>query len=1194
MRIPSFKHCLLASVIAGLAACGGDNNKGQNNGDNLVTVTQQELFSPVVAAILPVVENESAGEVSITATVSVKSGGDPIQSYLWTQTSGPDVTLLGADTPTLRFESPRVTEATELVFSFVANNGEDSDPVDVTVTINNVATAPTANAGADFAVNEGTPDVALAGSASVEFGDQLPVDSYSWTQTGGPSVTLSDASTADPTFTAPDVDADTNLTFSLIADNGIASVADTVVVSVNNLVPIADAGGDAGVIEVTEGESFTLDGSDSLQNGDSLIVSYTWRSVGGAFTVDNSDVTSSARSFSALRVDGDAAFTEYQFGLIVVDASDTSSAEDIVTVRVNNGGAVPTAATVGDGVAQGAQNTAITIDAEPSSDPADRALTYTWVQSLADGEVAVEVTTAEDGRQLVVSAPEVDEDVELTFSLTVDNGVNVSAAHTVTLTVISQETYLGDIVELKGNPFSILNDQLDLSAYGELYDMVLIDTNAYITYHDMKAVAEGKATGVLVVDVSDDENLTVTDNYVLPFSDPTSTSQTLELQLNLAVDPTETFAYVVDSQIVDADNLNRLARIDLSVDSSGDASYVEYYTFVEDSGIEEVADVVVRNGSVYLAAAGTRSLYRLDPASDPATPDITRLWFDTPSTGPEFFGVDEIDGGRYESLEMMDDGDGSVAVFYNGDSMQVVRLDAIDTVVTVYKVRSHGNDLVRLGSGGDPLDFRKFNGLDSQGSDSERVASFSIDESTDYAYVAFSQDGSGNRPLRRYSALERVDIRDPALIVDPDAIDTEGVYFQTKEDAFEVLRAGGRTYVGGGIQGLQVIDDVVGADPTLDSFELATYYQTPVRAEDLAVSDDLTRAYVIGDRSLMVIDLDSSVQGTPAQATDWVGDYVAGVVVQADKGDSGLDTEGNMPGRATDVEIVEFRDELGVLLSEYAVVAQSSDPDGDDFDGNSNNLYIFDIDGDTIDPVKVDVSAFGLDADEVEQDIQLHQAYGNIYIGGALNNDPDGVLRLASEQVREASPVLGVYSTGAAIASFDFYSEDNAFISSSNNSLEYWSWSDDIGEAAQSTAASTSEEIWNSTFYDNMFLSGNRTHVVGSGSPNGSDGCALFSLFRDDGDPSFGSTAPNFVFDIIDYNRVDNEFANASFYSGASDIDREICFGGFGFEQTSVYDEVEADNELGSTERQTVYGIQTVQFTTPIDSLLETDDSLTN
>ncbi|MFT7561978.1 MAG: hypothetical protein ACI93R_003912, partial [Flavobacteriales bacterium] len=1192
MKVPSFKHCLLASVIAGLVACGGDNNKkGLNIDDDPVIVTTPESLAPVVAAILPVVENEGAGEVSITATATVEAGADPIQSYLWTQTSGPDVTLLGADSATLRFDSPRVTEVTELVFSFVASNGEDSDPVDVTATINNVAAAPTANAGEDFVVNEGAPDVALAGSASVEFEDQLPVDSYSWTQTAGPSVVLSEASTAVPTFTAPDVDANTNLTFSLIVDNGIASVADTVVVSVTNLVPIADAefGGDTGVIDVVEGESFTLDGSDSLQNGDSPIVSYTWRSVGGTFTVDNSDVTSSARSFSALRVDGDAASTEYQFGLVVVDASDTSSEEDIVTVRVMNGGDVPIAATTGDGVAQGTQNTAITIDAEPSSDPADRALTYTWVQSLAEGEVAVEVTAAEDGRQLVVSAPEIDEDMDLTFTLTVDNGVNVSAEHTVVLTVIAQETYAGNVVELKGNPFSILNDQLDLSAYGELYDMVLIGTNAYITYHDMKAVAEGKATGVLVVDVSDDENLTVTANYALAFSNSTSTSQTLGLQLNLAVDPTETFAYVVDSQIVDADDLNKLVRIDLSVDPTGDVPYTDTYTFVEDSDIEDVADVVVRNGSVYLAAANERALYKLDPTSEPAAAVITRVWFDNPpGTGPDSRSLSKIVGGRFESLEMMDDGDGSIAVFYNGASMQVVRLDATDTVLADYKIRSHGNDILS----DTVIDFRKFNGLDSQGSNSEKVASFSIDESTDYAYVAFSEDSDANRSLRRYSALERVDIRDPATIVDPDAIDTEGAYFQTKEDAFEVLRAGGRTYVGGGIQGLQVLDDVVGADPTLDSFELATYYQTPVRAEDIVVSDDRTRAYVIGDRSFMVIDLDSSVQGTPAQATDWVGDYVAGVVVQADKGDSGLDTEGNMPGRATDVEIVEFRDEFGVLVSEYAVVAQSSDPDGDDFGGNSNNLYIFDIDGDTIDPVKVDVSAFGLDADEVNQDIQLHQAYGNIYIGGALNNDPDGVLRLASEQVREANPVLGVYSTGKAIASFAFYSEDNAFISSSNNSLEYWSWSDDIGEAAQSTAASTSEEIWNTTFYDNMFLSGNRTHVVGSGSRNGSDGCALFSLFRDDGDPSFGSTAPNFVFDIADYNRVDNEFANASFYSGASDIDREVCFGGFGF--ISTYDEVEADNELGSTERQTVYGIQTVQFTTPIDSLLETDDSLTN
>ena len=64
---------------------------------------------------------------------------------------------------------------------------------------------PTANAGQDQTVNEGDT-VTLDGSGSTD--SDGTIDSYSWTQTAGPSVTLSGADSATPSFTAPDVGAD--------------------------------------------------------------------------------------------------------------------------------------------------------------------------------------------------------------------------------------------------------------------------------------------------------------------------------------------------------------------------------------------------------------------------------------------------------------------------------------------------------------------------------------------------------------------------------------------------------------------------------------------------------------------------------------------------------------------------------------------------------------------------------------------------------------------------------------------------------------------------------------------------------------------------------------------------------------------------------------------------------------------------
>jgi hypothetical protein len=64
---------------------------------------------------------------------------------------------------------------------------------------------PTANAGSDQTVNEGDT-VSLDGSGSSD--PDGTVESYSWTQTAGTQVTLDDASSATPSFTAPDVGAD--------------------------------------------------------------------------------------------------------------------------------------------------------------------------------------------------------------------------------------------------------------------------------------------------------------------------------------------------------------------------------------------------------------------------------------------------------------------------------------------------------------------------------------------------------------------------------------------------------------------------------------------------------------------------------------------------------------------------------------------------------------------------------------------------------------------------------------------------------------------------------------------------------------------------------------------------------------------------------------------------------------------------
>ena len=106
-----------------------------------------------------------------------------------------------------------------------------TDTCVVTVTWINVG--PTADAGSDQIVDEGTT-VILDSSGSSDMDDGIAT--YRWTQTAGTPVTLSDAATTLPTFVAPAINGNqVSLTFRLtVEDNGGLKDTSQVNIKVND------------------------------------------------------------------------------------------------------------------------------------------------------------------------------------------------------------------------------------------------------------------------------------------------------------------------------------------------------------------------------------------------------------------------------------------------------------------------------------------------------------------------------------------------------------------------------------------------------------------------------------------------------------------------------------------------------------------------------------------------------------------------------------------------------------------------------------------------------------------------------------------------------------------------------------------------------------------------------------------------
>lgn len=191
---------------------------------------------------LAIARDSSDITINLSGTASDPNGDTLTLS--WTQLSGPNVTITNADNLNASFVAASPTVDTDYVFQLTADDGTETTSDSVTVSINpNQAPAVNVSSGS---VNEGSRFTFSATSSDNE-GDAL---TYAWSQTGGPTVSLTSADTLTPSFTAPEVNSNTSLTFELLANDGsLDSAVATATITVND-VPESSSGGGGGSISL--------------------------------------------------------------------------------------------------------------------------------------------------------------------------------------------------------------------------------------------------------------------------------------------------------------------------------------------------------------------------------------------------------------------------------------------------------------------------------------------------------------------------------------------------------------------------------------------------------------------------------------------------------------------------------------------------------------------------------------------------------------------------------------------------------------------------------------------------------------------------------------------------------------------------------------------------------------------------------
>jgi len=210
--------------------------------DDVRNITTDECIIYILHENIPPVADAGYDQTTFEGNIVILDATDSydddnsIVSYKWTQESGPSVTIIDSESPQASFETPEVGHDGDILTFKVTVTDDHMDSLSNSdtciITILGSNDPPIVDAGDDKIIIEGET-VYLDGNDSYDIDGSI--HSYTWSQSYGTPITLSDSSAVTPTFVAPSVTSTETigLVLSVLDDGGLYNT-DLIVITIND------------------------------------------------------------------------------------------------------------------------------------------------------------------------------------------------------------------------------------------------------------------------------------------------------------------------------------------------------------------------------------------------------------------------------------------------------------------------------------------------------------------------------------------------------------------------------------------------------------------------------------------------------------------------------------------------------------------------------------------------------------------------------------------------------------------------------------------------------------------------------------------------------------------------------------------------------------------------------------------------